>query len=93
MVTIKSTLGIKLKDKTGKVLLVTKIDGDVEKRFSKKTGKALQLVFKDGNYVHLHCKACDNEWKIKEGKDWNHKFDVNGLTITCKKCGKIYEAG
>ena len=93
MVMLKATLGIKLKDKTGKVLIETKIDGDIEKRFSRRTGKAIQIVFNQKKIVHLHCKVCGNEWKIKEGSDWNQKFDVNGLTITCKKCEKIYEVG
>jgi NAD-dependent SIR2 family protein deacetylase len=93
MVTLKGTLAIKLKDRTGKVLLTTKIDGDVEQRWSKRTGKALQIVFKNGKYVHLHCKACGNEWKIKEGSDWSQRFDVNAQTIICKKCGKVYKIG
>ena len=90
---LKATLGIKLKNQTGKVLLETKIDDKVEKRSSRKTGKAIQIVFKEGKIVHLHCRACGNEWKIKEDSDWNQKFDVEGLTITCKGCGKNYEAG
>jgi transcription elongation factor Elf1 len=93
MVTPKGTLGIKFKDNTGKVLIEAKVDDDIEKRFSRRTGKAIQIVYNQKKIVHLHCKACDNEWKIKEGSDWKQKFDVNGPTITCKKCGKIYEAG
>lgn len=93
MVMMKGTLTAKLKDRTGKVLLTTKVDGDVEQRFSKRTGNALQIVFKRGKYVHLHCKACGNEWKIKEGRDWNQKFEANAQIITCKKCGKIYKTG
>ena len=93
MVTPKGTLSMKLKDKTGKQLLVTKIDGDIEKRISRRPGKAIQIVRKQDEYVHLHCKACGNEWKIKEGSNWNQRFDVNEQEITCKNCGRIYKAG
>lgn len=62
---MKDSLGIKLKDQKGKVLVESKIEGQIEKRFTRKTSKAaaLQLVFKEGKIVHVHCKSaeCGNE--------------------------------
>jgi hypothetical protein len=26
------------------------------------------------------------------GPDWSDEFDVEGLMIACKKCGRIYDA-
>lgn len=91
--TITSSLRIQIFDKNGKELLETKKEGPVEKRFSRKTGKAIQIVYKAGEIVHLHCKYCDNEWKIKEGTNWTSKFMVNGMDIRCLKCGKDYKSG
>ena len=92
---ITSSLRIKLRDKNGKELLETKKEGQIEKRFSKKTGKAIQIVYSDGKIVHLHCKEsnCGNEWKVKEGTDWTGKFEVEGIKMKCLKCGKVYESG
>ncbi len=60
----------------------------------------MQLVFKGGKIVHIHCKSedCGNEWKIEEGSDWSQKFDAkqsqSGIwTIICKKCGRSYLSG
>ena len=91
---ITSSLQIKLRDKNGKELLETKKEGQIEKRFSKKTGKAIQIVYKDNKIVHLHCRDshCGNEWKLKEGTDWNSKFEVQGNKIQCLKCGRFYES-
>jgi len=92
---ITSSLRIKLRGKNGKELLESKIEGKVEKRFSRKTGKALQIVWKDSMIVHLHCrdKGCGNEWKIKDYSDWKNKFDIKGSTIKCLRCGREYESG
>jgi len=89
------SLRIKLRDKNGKELLETKKEGQIEKRFSRKTEKAIQIVYKAGKIVHLHCKDsnCENEWKVKEGTDWMGKFEVNGIRIKCLKCGRVYESG
>ncbi len=90
-----SSLRIKLRDKNGKEILETKKEGNVEKRFSKKTGKAIQIVYKDDKIVHLHCRNlnCGNEWKIKEGTDWTGKFEVDETRINCLKCGRVYASG
>ena len=90
---ITSSLRAKLLDKNGKELLKTKKEGQVEKRFSMKTGKAIQIVYKDEKIVHLHCKNCGNEWKVKEGIDWTGKFEVKGINIKCLKCSKVYVSG
>ena len=92
---ITSSLRVKLRDNTGKEILETKIEGDVEKRFSRRTGKAIQIVWKDGKIVHLHCRDqdCGNEWKVKEGTDCTGKFKVEGIKIKCLKCGRVYKSG
>jgi hypothetical protein len=89
------SLRAKLKDKNGKELLETKIQGNIEKRFSKRTGKAIQIVRKDGKIVHIHCKDkdCGNEWKQKDSSDWKNKFEVNDSTIKCLKCVREYKIG
>jgi hypothetical protein len=95
MLKLKAILEAKVKDQTGKELLKVKIDGNIQKRFSYKAGKAIQIVFKGKDIVHLHCyaKDCGNQWKLKEGSDWSQKFEVNpGLNIVCKKCGRVYDA-
>lgn len=95
MAMIKAGLDLKIRDQTGKQTLKLKVDGSVQQKFSYKTGKAIQIVFKENNIVHLHCydKDCGNQWKIKEGNDWSQKFEINqGLNIICKKCGRIYDA-
>ena len=92
---ITSSLRIKLRDKNGKELLETKKEGQIEKRFSRRTSKAIQIVWKEGKIVHLHCKDkdCGNEWKVKEGTDWTGKFEVEGIKMKCLKCGRVYESG
>ena len=90
---ITSSLRIKLRDKNGKEILETKKEGHVEKRFSRKTGKAIQIVYKDDKIVHLHCRNCGNEWKVKEGIDWTGEFEVRGINIKCLKCCKVYVSG
>ena len=97
---IKDSLRIKLKNKKGKVLIESKIEEQTEKRFSRKPSKAIQLVFKEGKIVHIHCKSeeCRNEWKIKDEDNLIQKFDVKqnqqGIwIITCKKCGRSYLSG
>jgi len=92
---ITPSLRAKLRDKNGKEILETRIEGNVEKRFSKRTSKAIQIVWKDGKIVHLHCKDkdCGNEWKLKDSPDFKGKFEVNGTSIICLKCGRVYESG
>ena len=67
-VNMMSSLRARLLNKNGKEILDTKKKGPVEKRFSRKAGKAIQIVYKDSKIVHLHCKDsnCGNEWKINE---------------------------
>ena len=91
---LKSSLRIKLR-RNGKEILETKKEGQIEKRLSRKTAKAIYIVYKAGKIVHLHCKdpSCGNEWKIKEGTDWTGKFEVKGIRIKCLKCGGVYESG
>ena len=95
LVSFTSSLRIKLRDKNGKEMLETKVEGQIEKRLSRKTAKAIQIVYKAGKIVHLHCKDsnCGNEWKVKEGIDYTGKFEVNGIRIKCLKCGRVYESG
>lgn len=92
---ITSSFQAKLRDKKGKVILETKKQGDVEKRFTRRTGKAIQIVWKDGKIVHLHCrdKNCGNEWKLRDDVDLKSKFEVSGSTIKCSKCGREYKSG
>jgi hypothetical protein len=92
---LTSSLRIKLRDKNGKEILETKKEGQIEKRISRKTAGAIQIVYKAGKIVHLHCKDsnCGNEWKVKEGTDWTGKFEVKGIRIKCLKCGGVYESG
>ncbi len=90
---ITSSLRMKLLNKNGKEILETKKEGNVEKRFSRKTGKAIQIVYKDDKIVHLHCRNCGNEWKLKDSSDWEGKFIVYETSITCLKCEKVYESG
>ena len=92
---ITSSLRVKLRDKNGKEILETKIEGNVEKRFSKRTSKAIQIVWKDGKIVHLHCKNkdCGNEWKLKDSPDFKDKFEVIGSAIKCLGCGREYLSG
>jgi len=89
------SLRAKLKDKNGKEILETKIDSLVEKRLSRRAGKAIQIVWKEGKIVHLHCKDkdCGNEWKAKDSSDWKGKFEVSDSTIKCLKCGREYKTG
>jgi hypothetical protein len=95
LVGFKSSLRIKLRDKNGKRILETKKEGQIENRISRKTARAIHIVYKAGKIVHLHCKDsnCGNEWKVKEGTDWTGKFEVKGIRIKCLKCGRVYESG
>ncbi len=92
---ITSSLRAKLRDKNGKEILETRIEGNIEKRFSRRTSKAIQIVWKEGKIVHLHCKDkdCGNEWKLKDSLDYKGKFEVEGIKIKCLKCGRVYESG
>ena len=92
---ITSSLRAKIRGKNGKEILETKIEGNVEKRFSRRTGKAIQIVWKKGKIVHLHCKDkdCENEWKLKDSPDYKGKFEVEGIKIKCLECGRLYESG
>ena len=92
---MSSSLRARLLDKNGKEILDTKKVGPVEKRVSRKAGKAIQIVYKDDKIVHLHCKDsnCGNEWKIKENTDWTSKFEVTGTEIKCLKCGRVHKSG
>jgi len=60
------------------VLVESVIENQIEKRFSRKKSKAIQLVFKGVKIVHVHCKSpnCGNEWKIKDGNDLGQNFDI-----------------
>ena len=93
-------LKIKVKDKEKRTLVICDIKGQTEKRISRKPSKAMQIVFKEGKIVHLHCKSsdCGNEWKVKDTNDLSQKFDLKqnhqGMwTIRCKKCGRSYLSG
>ena len=97
---MRTILGTKVKDQKGNVLVQSKIEKHVEKRITRNPSKAMQLVFKEGKIVHIHCKAsdCDNDWKLKDSNDWSDKFDVEqnqqGIwTINCRKCGRTYLSG
>lgn len=92
---ITSSLRIQLRDESGKETVELRKEGQVEKRISRKAGKAIWIVYKAGNIVHIHCKDkdCGNEWKIKEGATWTEKFEVKGTAIKCLKCGKVHESG
>jgi len=92
---LTSSLRIKLRDKNGKETLEMKKEGQIEKRISRKTAGAIQIVYKANKIVHLHCKDsnCGNEWKVNEGTDWTGKFEVKGIRIKCSKCGRVYESG
>lgn len=97
---MKESLGIKVKDQKGKVLVESKSEEQTEKRISRKPSKAVQLVFREGKIVHIHCKSadCGNEWKVKDGNNLSQKFDLKqnqqGIwTITCKKCRRSYLSG
>ena len=92
---MSSSLRARKYNKDGKEVLDTRIKGSVEKRFSKGAGKAIQIVYKEGNIVHIHCKdsSCNNEWKLKDGTSWASKFEVNGNDIKCLKCGRVHKAG
>ena len=92
------TLRVKVKDRSGKEELEAKITGCVEKMFSRKPSKAVQIVRECGRIVHIHCKAgdCGNEWKAGTGVPLEDRFDIifdehgRMRAITCKKCGRQY---
>jgi len=90
-----SSLRARLLDKNGKEILDTKKKGPVEKRISRKAGKAIQIVWKEGKIVHLHCKdsTCGNEWKVKDNTDWSSKFEVKGTEVKCLQCGRVHKSG
>ncbi len=96
--TIAFTLHLKVKDRSGKEELELKVTGCVEKMFSRKPSKAVQIVRECGRVVHVHCKAedCGNEWKAGTGVPLEDRFgimfDEHGRmrAITCKKCGRQY---
>jgi hypothetical protein len=95
---IGESLRLREKDGRGRVVLDAKVADGVDKRFSRKTGKALQLVFKDGVLVHLDCKHCHNQWKAKDAPDWTGKFEVtkdaSGIYhVICLGCGRAYVSG
>jgi hypothetical protein len=100
----KVTLGLRVTTKEGKETVVSRVEGDVERRFSRKPHGAIQLVWKSDeagvSFVHIHCKThnCNNEWKIEEGKSPTEKFEVRPLEqtlwhIKCKQCGTEYTTG
>jgi len=99
-ISVDDSLRIKVKDHKGKVTLESKIKGQTEKRISRKPSKAIQIIFKDGKILHVHCKSadCGNEWKVKDKVPLGEKFSITqnqqGIwTITCKKCGREYFSG
>jgi uncharacterized protein YbaR (Trm112 family) len=97
-ITIAFTLYLKVKDPSGKEELELKIRGCVEKMFSRRPSKAVQIVRECGRIVHVHCKAgdCGNEWKAGTGVPLEDRFgiifDEHGRmrAVTCKKCGRQY---
>jgi len=92
---MKDSVSIKLRQNK-KPLLKSKISDGFEHRFSMKPHGAIQIVWKEGKIVHLHCHKCGNEWKIKDGENYTDFFDVSGdttLTIKCKKCSIEYKSG
>lgn len=100
MNSVSNGLRIKARDTRRKVVVKSKIEGGVEKRFTRKPSKALQIVFEEGEIVHLHCKSkdCGNEWKINEKVPLDSRFLLTEtqdgiLEIICKKCGKKYYSG
>lgn len=95
---LRGSVKVRLKDKEGKELLESKIEGKTEKRISRKPSGAVWLVYENGEIVHIHCKVCGNEWKKGRAPDLHQKFDVNKdekgiLTIKCKKCSRTYLSG
>jgi hypothetical protein len=96
----EESLTIKVKGEEKRALVESKIKGQTEKRITRKPSKAMQIVFKEGKIVHLHCKSsdCGNEWKVKDTNDLGQKFDVQQnqqgtWTIRCRKCGRSYLSG
>jgi len=98
-ITVEESLKIKVKDEKGKKVLDSKIENQVEHRFSRKpSGGAIQLIFKEGKIVHIHCKVCQNEWKIGDEVPLDQKFSITPTQesiwkITCKKCRRQYSSG
>ena len=99
-ISLSDSLRIKARDRRGKVVVESKIEDKVEKRFSRKPSKALQIVFKEGKIVHLHCKSedCGNEWKVNEEVSLGDRFILTKkqdgiLEIMCKKCRRKYSSG
>ena len=95
---LSQSLRAKNKDSRGKVIKELKIEGVTEIIYSRKPSNALQLVVKEGEIVHIHCKAadCKNEWKREDKVPLDQKFDITQnqqriQEITCKKCGRRYE--
>jgi len=101
---IDSALEVIVRDAKGRKILETKIRRSkggrrAEVRFTRKPhGGALQIVWEKGKLVHLHCKKCNNEWKLKDKKPLRELFSVtrndnNILIVKCKKCGQEYLSG
>jgi hypothetical protein len=92
------SLTIKVKGPEKRPLVESTIKEQIEKRITRKPSKAMQLVFKDGKIVHVHCKFCGNEWKAKDTNGLSQRFDVQqdqkGIwTIKCRKCLRSYSSG
>jgi hypothetical protein len=97
---IHESLRLRVKDSKDKKVLESKVEGKTQKRISRKPSKAIQIVWEEGEIVHIHCKSADclNEWKIEQGIPIKVKFDITpteqgNLKVTCKKCGRQYLAG
>lgn len=101
---IGSSLRAVVRDAKGRKILEIKIRRSrrgrgAEIRFTRKPyGGALQIVWEEGKLVHLHCKKCNNEWKLEDKRPLKELFSVtrsdnNILVIKCKKCGQVYLSG
>jgi len=101
-VRVEEELKVRVKNTKGKEILESRVVGDVEKCVSRKPEGAVQIVWKrnelGSHFIHIHCKICDNEWKIEESKDLSEKFEVQEILptlwhIKCRKCGIGFESG
>ena len=94
----KPLLRLKVRNGKGKVWLESKIEGEIEKRFLRRPSGAIQLVFKQNKFLHIHCKKCGNEWGMKKIRDeipLDQKFSITQnqegkQIITCKRCKRQY---
>jgi len=99
---IEEELRLRVRNAKGKEILETRITTDIEKCLSRKPRGGLWIVWKRDalgyRFVHIHCKICDNEWKIEEGDDSSIKFELREIQptlwhIRCKTCGIEFTSG